>query len=572
MAKDKWSQLTHKGPYFAPEYDYIGHKIKVANKEVVLDKEAEEAAYFWAQKLATDYVKDSVFQKNFWKDFKKLLPSELKQTKFPADWDFTSIYDYIQIKKEEKKNRPKEEKKQEKEDREARKAYYGKAILNGKEVDLGNYAVEIPGLFMGRGKHPSRGSIKRRIQPEDVVINCSLLKDIPEPPDGHKWKDVIENKNALETCWWVETVTGARKRVLFGATSSVKQSADKKKFEKAIQFANNMKAVNDHIDKNLISRSKETRKIATVCKLISILSIRVGDEKGEDTADTIGASSLRPEHVKLEGKKLILDFLGKDSIPYHSESEFDMNALRNIKEFMSGKNKGDQIFQSVNSGSVKEFLSSVMPGLTAKLFRTATGSTMLAKNLKSKKLDKNLKPTKKLEIFIDANLKVAKKLNHQSAVSDASKNSLKNMNKKLNDYKKQFKVLKASVAKELEVAKEERKGRLSFAKNRYLGTKYTLARNRIYDTYQKKEIRLKKRIVSMKNRIDALQSRINIKKKTMGVALGTSKTAYIDPRIPISWAKDNDVEIKKIYPATAQARFDWALSIRKDFYKRYPKV
>jgi DNA topoisomerase-1 len=34
------------------------------------------------------------------------------------------------------------------------------------------------------------GKVKRRIMPEDVIINCSKDSKIPVPPKGHKWKEV----------------------------------------------------------------------------------------------------------------------------------------------------------------------------------------------------------------------------------------------------------------------------------------------------------------------------------------------------------------------------------------------
>ena len=50
------------------------------------------------------------------------------------------------------------------------------------------------------------------------------------------------------------------------------------------------------------------------------LALRAGNEKDEDTADTVGCCSLRVEHLKLhealDGKENVVefDFLGKDSI------------------------------------------------------------------------------------------------------------------------------------------------------------------------------------------------------------------------------------------------------------------
>ena len=32
--------------------------------------------------------------------------------------------------------------------------------------------------------------VKRRVMPEDVIINCSKDSECPNPPPGRKWKEV----------------------------------------------------------------------------------------------------------------------------------------------------------------------------------------------------------------------------------------------------------------------------------------------------------------------------------------------------------------------------------------------
>ena len=39
--------------------------------------------------------------------------------------------------------------------------------------------------------------------------------------------------------------------------------------------------------------------------------MRVGDEKDPDEADTVGATTLRKEHIKLTENSIEFDFLGK---------------------------------------------------------------------------------------------------------------------------------------------------------------------------------------------------------------------------------------------------------------------
>lgn len=44
---------------------------------------------------------------------------------------------------------------------------------------VGNFRVEPPGLFRGRGDHPKMGKFKRRIYPRDITINIGAR---PLPP------------------------------------------------------------------------------------------------------------------------------------------------------------------------------------------------------------------------------------------------------------------------------------------------------------------------------------------------------------------------------------------------------
>lgn len=41
---------------------------------------------------------------------------------------------------------------------------------------VGNFRVEPPGLFRGRGEHPKMGMLKKRIYPRDITINIG--KDV----------------------------------------------------------------------------------------------------------------------------------------------------------------------------------------------------------------------------------------------------------------------------------------------------------------------------------------------------------------------------------------------------------
>ncbi len=75
------------------------------------------------------------------------------------------------------------------------------------------------------------------------------------------------------------------------------------------------------------------------------------------------------------------DFLGKDSIRYHNFVQVDKRVFKNLKIFMENKKEGDDLFDRLNTSILNEYLSSLMPGLTAKVFRTYNASITLQDQL-----------------------------------------------------------------------------------------------------------------------------------------------------------------------------------------------
>lgn len=69
---------------------------------------------------------------------------------------------------------------------------FGYCLLDHHRERIGNFKIEPPGLFRGRGEHPKQGMLKKRIQPEDVIINCS------------KWES--RGRGYLNTLWIVFSV------------------------------------------------------------------------------------------------------------------------------------------------------------------------------------------------------------------------------------------------------------------------------------------------------------------------------------------------------------------------------
>jgi DNA topoisomerase-1 len=168
---NKWTELEHNGVAFPPEYVQRGINIKINGEVLFLNREQEEIIYSWAKKKDTHYVKDPVFQSNFIADLKKQLPAKFRTVQRIDDIDMTEAFNLVdkesKIKEDEKlriKSLPREEKRrisQEKKlEKEKMKSIYGKAKINGIEVDVANWLVEPPWNIHGK----RTTSIKRKME------------------------------------------------------------------------------------------------------------------------------------------------------------------------------------------------------------------------------------------------------------------------------------------------------------------------------------------------------------------------------------------------------------------------
>ena len=82
-------------------------------------------------------------------------------------------------------------------------------MIDGHKEKIGNFKIEPPGLFRGRGEHPKMGKLKKRVMPEDVLINCSKDSKRPQPPAGHKWKEVRHDSSVTWLASWTENIQGS---------------------------------------------------------------------------------------------------------------------------------------------------------------------------------------------------------------------------------------------------------------------------------------------------------------------------------------------------------------------------
>jgi DNA topoisomerase-1 len=492
-------QLSHNG-VLLPKYEFKGFKAGFRGKNVRLTPEQEEMAVAWSRKIGTPYVDDSTFRKNFFGDFSKSL--DIKEKIDYEDFDFSEIIEWIESERLKKEIMSREEKKKLAEKRkmvrEKNKEKYGFAIVDGERVEVGAYAAEPAGIFMGRGKHPLRGKWKRSIKHNEITLNLSPDSPVPKG----KWKEIVWQPDSMWIAKWDDPLRGKEKYIWLAETSPLKQIRERNKYDRSKKLEGKIEKIRSHIEKNLISCNIKRRKIATVCYLIDTLKLRVGDEKDKDEADTVGATTLRPEHINFLDQNVILfDFLGKDSMPFRESIKVLPQVYNNMREF--AESSSSAIFNGVRSDSVSAFLSEVAKGVSAKVFRTYYATKTVKEFLKNTKVTKKTESWKKKEFLTMANLEAAILLNHKKAIPK--------------NYKKTL---------------EKRRARL-------------------------KELKTKKMTPKRIENIQKLRSRIRIMTGTKGHNLNTSLKSYIDPRVIYRWGKRVDYNWRDYYSKSLERKFEW---------------
>lgn len=584
----KIRQLIHSG-VLIPTYEPKGFTIRYKGKKLSLTPDQEEMAVAWVKKLGTDYVKDPVFVKNFVKDFSKALGVETSQIE---DFDFSEIQRWVEGEKAKKESMSREEKKKlaeaRKKIREANKEKYGHAILNGERVEIG-YTVEPAGIFMGRGKHPLRGRWKPKVTYNDVILNLSPDAPTPTPPSGGHWKERVFDLNAMWIAKWKDKLGGELKYLWVADTARFKQEREIEKFNRACELEGLVEQVRWHIEAGLSSGDLAQRKIATVCYLIDNLKLRVGDEKDKDEANTVGATTLRGAHVKIDSTgKVKFDFIGKDYVRWVKTIDPPTQVVSNLQSFI-GKPRA-QIFPEVHSAKVNEFLGKVMPGLTAKVFRTYHASKVVQGYLVNSKVQPKDQNFKKEYAATMANLEAAITCNHKRKLPKNWRESiakkverLKILERRLAELKEKHRGLEGEQTKKFREKLERRKERLQTLKGklneprkkrrtpslvehmRKLMKRIAQETKRIKSSRREFRERRKRRVASHRDRIKRAQERIKaarvklkLAKATKNYNLGTSLKSYIDPRLYIEWAEKVSYDWEKIYPKTLQQKFAWA--------------
>ncbi|KAG7355073.1 DNA topoisomerase IB [Nitzschia inconspicua] len=625
----QWVTMEHSGVSFPEPYQPHGIKMLYEGKPIDLTPIQEEAATFFAamdpEGMHLGNPKTAnIFIKNFFADFRDIL-GKMHVIKDFKKCDFEPIRRHLNEQKIIRKAITDQERKANKEDRNQAMFRYGFAIVDGHLEKVGNYNMEPPGAFRGRGEHPKMGKLKSRVAPEQVSLNLSECAAVPRcDVPGHAWGDIRHDPRGQWLATWKENINNQSKYMQLAAQSSFKGKSDRFKYNKAAKLCDKIVDIRKSYKRDLKSKDKETKQLATAVWVIDRLALRVGGEKDtEEEADTVGCCSLRREHFHFDpnneggdNKEIELEFLGKDSMlfkqtidfgatMYNEENGMGVQVYENLKGFCSKKKPTDEVFDAINPTLLNNHLKQFMDGLSAKVFRTYNASRTLQEELRKTEASngwKRLSAAEKVIEYNNANREVAILCNHQRSVSKAQETQLENLGGKLETLKKQKKTLKAILkaiaagnTDKIPTKKHDEKALTEKAakaveKAKKLKEKAKTNEEKIKATEADEEAKQKKREITeikfkqahlwdkvptrdqvvkkleaWNNKISKMEMDLKHKDDNKEVSLGTSKINYMDPRISVAWCKRNEVPIEKIFSKTLRDKFNWAMAVEPEW-------
>jgi len=568
-------QLLHNG-ILVLEVSLPAHlELVIRGEHRELSPRQIEMALAWARKEGTPYVEDSVFVRNFLQDFSTAL--DITPPLTIDEVDFGPALEIVQAERAAKKRLTREERKtlaaQRKIKREQLKEQYGYAIVDGERVEIGSYIAEPSSIFMGRGKHPLRGKWKKGPQQSDITLNLS--PDAPRPPGD--WAEIVWQPESLWVARWKDKLSGKLKYVWLSDTAPVKQERQAAKFDQAIKLDENLEKVRAHIEQGLTDADARRRMVATACYLIDALCLRVGDEKSPDEADTVGATTLRPQHITLHPDGTAeFKFLGKDSVLWHKKIPLPPVVRQNLEELVrearpSNSANNDkrhptrdepQIFPGIGSSHVNAYLGEALPGLTAKVFRTHHATQAVRESLAASGVEVSDPEYKKWGAVALANLEAAMLCNHYKTAPA----NWRDRRQRAKERQEKRKERVAHYRSQVRQAKEALTTLRREAREKKTNAKTKVQRDKVQVRYAKKIERGKKRIKTAQNRLQRAQTALDkAKTKDAIVAkrrtwnLNTSLKSYIDPRVFYQWGQQVDYDVLECYyPKTLRRSFAWA--------------
>ena len=170
----------------------------------------------------------------------------------------------------------------------------------------------------------------------------------------------------------------ARGRKQYRYHADWREVRDETKFGRMIAFGEALPKIRERIDRDMSLRGLGREKVlATVVRLLETTLIRVGNKEYVKQNNSFGLTTLRDQHVDVDGSTLRFEFRGKSG-KEHSVEVHDRRLARIVKQCRDVP--GQKLFQYLDQGGERQSVSS--EDVNAYL-RETTGEDFSAKDFRT---------------------------------------------------------------------------------------------------------------------------------------------------------------------------------------------
>ena len=182
----------------------------------------------------------------------------------------------------------------------------------------------------------------------------------------------------------------ARRRKQYRYHADYREAREQSKYERLCEFAEALPTIRATVAEHMSLRGLPREKVlATVVHLLETTLIRVGNDEYARSNQSYGLTTLKSEHVAVEGAEVRFQFAGKSGKQW-SLAMRDRRVARIIRacQELPGQDllqyfDEDKELRAVSSGDVNAYLRAIAGAdITAKDFRTWAGTVLMTRFLK----------------------------------------------------------------------------------------------------------------------------------------------------------------------------------------------
>lgn len=255
---------------------------------------------------------------------------------------------------------------------------------SARKVKLRYVSDSIPGICRIK-KGAGFSYVFEGVRVKDEEILARIRKLVIPPAWQRVWVCPFDNGHIQATGYDVRN----RKQYRYHSLWNVIRSETK--FHRLVEFGKVLPDLRLQVEKDLQLRELNQQKvIATIVSLMERTCIRVGNDDYNKLYGSHGITTLKDNHVRIQGSEIKFSFVGKKGVA-QTVSVRNARLARMVKQCRDIP--GKELFQyydeegrrhSVDSGMVNEYIKTATAGdFTAKDFRTWAGSLGLLQSFRA---------------------------------------------------------------------------------------------------------------------------------------------------------------------------------------------